>query len=413
LFTEYKDRFGINLGAVSGFVISGFVVLGISLVLLVREQTPVFSAGLLALGMLLWVVAGWLLYRNLSASLVRLKLDEQVDESQLDEYERLVLSADLEEKQQFARMGDELVRVRSIQADAIAGITRSFLGLDAQSKEQTGMVVRLIDLLTGKNSDNGKGFKKEVTDIMAIFVDSIEKMSDGSMQLVRDINTMNGNIEAIERLLSEIDGISSQTNLLALNASIEAARAGEAGRGFAVVADEIRMLSQRSDQFSAEVRSNHQEIEHTMQTVKTVVGGIASSDLTLTMKSRNRMDEIMLEMEQESLSVSEELQHVSAISAAISQDVGMALQSMQFEDISNQLLGHLQKRLDTLSSFSEAHALLRNEIDVVSSKGANFDLSDYLKRLSTAMQVAHGFSDKTEHNPVHQIDMDNGEVELF
>jgi len=392
---------------------SGFVVLGINLILLVWEQAPVFYGSLLVLGMLLWAMASGLLYKGLSENLVRLQRDEKVDESLANEYEQLISLADTEERQQFAQMGDELDRVRSIQADAIAGITGSFLGLDAQSKEQTDMVMRLIDLLTGKNSDDGKGFKEEVTEIMSIFVDSIQKMSDGSMRLVSDIHTMNGNIEAIERLLSEIDGISSQTNLLALNASIEAARAGEAGRGFAVVADEIRTLSQRSDQFSAEVRSNHQEIEHTMQAVKTVVGSIASNDLTLTMKSRNRMDEIMLEMEQESLSVSEELQQVSTISEAISHDVGMALQSMQFEDISNQLIGHLQKRVDTLCSFSGAHALLRDEVGVVRSKNASLDLNDYLERLRAAMQVAHGFSDKTAHNPVHQTGMDNGEVELF
>lgn len=52
--------------------------------------------------------------------------------------------------------------------------------------------------------------------------------------------------DSITLLTDDILSIASQTNLLALNASIEAARAGEAGKGFAVVAEEIRQLADSS-----------------------------------------------------------------------------------------------------------------------------------------------------------------------
>jgi methyl-accepting chemotaxis protein len=59
----------------------------------------------------------------------------------------------------------------------------------------------------------------------------------GSLQLLQQ------DANAIEGVLSVIQGFTEQTNLLALNAAIEAARAGQHGRGFAVVADEVRKLA--------------------------------------------------------------------------------------------------------------------------------------------------------------------------
>ena len=60
-------------------------------------------------------------------------------------------------------------------------------------------------------------------------------------------------LDRINRVATEIGGLSAQTNLLALNATIEAARAGEAGKGFAVVAAEVKTLAARSATATSEI----------------------------------------------------------------------------------------------------------------------------------------------------------------
>ena len=76
-----------------------------------------------------------------------------------------------------------------------------------------------------------------------------QKQMDILQSAIENISSMS---KEIEKIIVEIEDISSQTNLLALNASIEAARAGEAGRGFSVVATEVGNLAARSSQAAGE-----------------------------------------------------------------------------------------------------------------------------------------------------------------
>jgi hypothetical protein len=71
---------------------------------------------------------------------------------------------------------------------------------------------------------------------------------------ISSVETIEGQAQRMDEIVSVIDGLAFQTNILALNAAVEAARAGESGRGFAVVASEVRSLAKRSADSAKEIR---------------------------------------------------------------------------------------------------------------------------------------------------------------
>ena len=173
------------------------------------------------------------------------------------------------------------------------------------------------------------------------------------------------------------------------------------------------MLSQRSHQFSEQIRSKYAGIRNTMATASDIVGELASRDLTLTINSRGRMDELMGEMEKINQEVASELQQVSSFSEEINAGVNMALCSLQFEDMTNQLIGHMEKRLDAIGGFGCASAQLRKDFDVVPGEQLEEQFEQHVEYLQASMEATRQMSGATQKSPVHQEDMDSGDIEFF
>ncbi len=119
-------------------------------------------------------------------------------------------------------------------------------------------------------------------------------------QLIAATKSIDQSSAQIGSIIKTITDIALQTNILALNAAVESARAGSAGKGFSVVADEVRTLAAKSAEaaqntnnlISSSIQSAKtgtestdlvvsamQDINGCIQSIKTLMDGIASASV--------------------------------------------------------------------------------------------------------------------------------------
>ena len=317
-------------------------------------------------------------------------------------------------REQYGLIDGELKQIDGLVADATEKLSASFHEMEQQARIQEELVQQLIANVAKKacHDEDDKSFTEEINDLVTMFSDNINIMSDGSMQLVHAMNALDEKLAMIDKFLSEIDSISEQTNLLALNAAIEAARAGDAGRGFSVVADEVRSLSLRSNGFSRQIRGTFKEAKDGMKTASKIVGTMASRDMSMTLSSQNRITDLMQDMDALNEEVANKLSSTQEISQRIHIAVVDAVKCMQFADMSQQVVGHIQKRVKTLSNYASDIENLLETVRPVAEM-IKVEHTDYAVFKGHLLELSNRLVENLKGKPVESQEMSEQDVELF
>ncbi len=309
---------------------------------------------------------------------------------------------------EYELTNDELGKIGDIIAEAGTSLSDNFTGLHGESASQQKVTQKLVDKLThliieekdisAKTSD----FSEQSQEIYKRMLDTIRTIKSSCQSLETEFESVSTQMNQINKALNDLSSITDQTNLLALNAAIEAARAGDVGRGFAVVADEVRALSKRSHTFNAEIGTQVGNIRDSINGVSDKIKCLSQVDLSDNLADREQVENMWSRIQQIVTQASADSEEIGEIAATIHQHVQRGVISLQFEDIVQQLTGHLKERIAILSSFSqEAKALATLELN-----------ADNLQKL-------HQFTDekieqlKNIHQSVSQENMASGDVDLF
>ncbi|MBN3564074.1 methyl-accepting chemotaxis protein [Aliamphritea spongicola] len=309
-------------------------------------------------------------------------------------------------------VNQEIARVDALIKEAVVLMSDSFHSLHGLTSQQSELTAQIITRTEEEESHgsseefNIQMFINETGSILDQFVQVMVNVSKNSLETVHYIDDMVEKLDGIFSLIENVEGLASQTNLLALNASIEAARAGEAGRGFAVVADEVRTLSVNSGDLNNKIREEMASARATIETLRSTVSGMAATDLSDTIGTKEKMTEMLAFMASNGEFMNSKVTEISQLSMQIDSTVDNAVRSLQFEDIASQALNSMEHNVNSLNEIATL-------VDDMTTAEGNLDTAATLRCQHRCEELRVTAQTRNEARTVAQNDMDEGEIELF
>ena len=398
---------------------------GVALSLAAATPIVVMNGGRsVALGMLALVTVGWILFiavherRAQRAIALNSQEARQRVAAIAAQAEQALTDCTGEFGTQCSAVKLELTQLEGILGDAIAKLVDSFNALHGHSVDQQNVAVSITrgELGDGKsaNAVSLDRFIAETSATLHAFVEGMVENGRTAGALVERVNSIRVQVDRILSVLGEIEGISSQTNLLALNAAIEAARAGETGRGFAVVAEEVRALSDRTKDFSAQIRDDMERMHASIQETERSIHKMAARDMDAAMASKQRVDQTMSEVQRVNTTMETSVEQLGHIAREVEANVNTAVTALQFQDMATQLLNHARKRVAEIEeSLTE---ITRLPEALAQAACASDDEQSLTQARAAIEQVQVRMNDiraRTARNPVRQEEMASGDIELF
>lgn len=231
------------------------------------------------------------------------------------------------------KVASDLARARSLVKDAIPKLFTTFDGLRTHLAEERARYEQAIAAISGDH-----GLVSVIRDVLGRFVGDIVRLSQSSVRILVEIDALRERAGLVASRGSRIEKIARTTRVLALNARIEAQRVGPAGAAFRVVAEEIKSLAGESGRLSEAIRTAIGEQARSLEVTHAAASDLAATDLDLAVESHKRLEDTVAKLAVVAARSSSALDRIQ-------RDIDAAIQALQFEDMLDQLLSAIGRKI--------------------------------------------------------------------
>lgn len=181
---------------------------------------------------------------------------------------------------------------------------------------------------------------------------------------------------------------------------------GKLVSNFILISDGVRDLSAHTNDFSKQIKGVVDKVSASLAAAEHPIGNLASDDKARAMESNQHVRSIMAELTAFNEVVASNAIDLNLISTNVEQNVLVVISTLQFQDMSSQLIEHARMRMTALQEVA-------NEMG---KAGDTPSQKEYLERIAAYNRLLdkHVVSlDKQKANPVAQKDFGTGDIELF
>lgn len=176
---------------------------------------------------------------------------------------------------------------------------------------------------------------------------------------------------------------------------------------FIAISDEVRNLSDNTNKFSKQIHELVGDVSEALAAAERSINGLASGDMSVVTDSRQHVQSMINGLTVFNATVAQNAVELNLISSKVEQNVLVVISTLQFQDMSTQLIEHARLRMTALQEVAT---------EMGKGGGGQQNNSEYLERIAAYNRLLdkHVVSlNKQKTNPVAQKDFGTGDIELF
>ena len=177
---------------------------------------------------------------------------------------------------------------------------------------------------------------------------------------------------------------------------------------FIAISDGVRNLSEHTSSFSRQVRHLIEDVRSTLAASEHFTDTNATGEISPAIKSNQHVNAMLAQFIAFNETVNANAIELNTISSKVEQNVLVVISTLQFQDMSSQLIEHARMRMTALQEIAQ---------EMGRGKGSDgLSHREYLEQISAYNRLLqkHVMSlDKQRSSPVAQKDFGTGDIELF